>query len=276
MILRIGGVVFATLAAYYLSAAVALKYFLSEIVFLDVPPSETQESRAFVVKSDGVEVVIREYASDKGSKCALYFPGQHGGIARYEREVFRPAVDRGVTVYAVSYPGYEGAGGKATFENVKTSTRSAIEHIDRETSCNITQSVFVGRSLGSAVAVENALIFKPAGLLLDSVSPSLGPVVKQKMKSSAFLWPAQLLPVNRLLEYDVNLKDALGTLKQTSVVIFQGELDKLATLENVQEAVIGQPNVELIAVNGASHSNTVSKAGELYFLKLCQLLQCGA
>jgi pimeloyl-ACP methyl ester carboxylesterase len=95
------------------------------------------------------------------------------------------------------------------------------------------------------------------------------------MTSSAFLWPAQLLPVNRLLEFDVNLKDALGTLKQTSVVIFQGELDKLARPEIVQEAVIGQPNVELIVVNGASHSNTVSKAGELYFLKLCQLLQCG-
>lgn len=276
MLFKIGCAVLAILAAYYLSAAVALKLFLSEMMFLEVPPSETHESSAFVVKGNGAEVVVREYASDKGDKCALYFPGQHGGIARYETEVFRHAVDLGVTVYAISYPGYEGAKGKATFESVKTSTRLAIEHIDKETSCDIAQSVFIGRSLGSAVAVENALIFRPIGLLLDSVSPSIGPVVKQRMKSNPLLWPAQLLPVDRLLEFDVNLKNTLEVMSHIPVVIIQGELDKLARLENVQESVRELTNVELIVIEDASHSDVVSKAGNLYFLKLCQLLRCEA
>lgn len=264
----------AAVALYYLTIAVTLKFFLSDAVFLRVPATKTHESRSFVVRSGGSESVIREYKSDKGSECAVFFPGQHGGIARYESELFRPAVNRGVTVYAISYPGYEGAAGRATFGSVRAATKSAIEYIDKQTPCDISQSVFWGRSLGSAVAVENALIFKPKGLLLDSVSPSLGPVVREKMKSSMLLWPAQFLAIDRLLESDVNLKEGFSMLTATPIVIFQGELDEIAKPENIQEAINGQSNIELVMLRGASHSNTISKAGKQYFDKLCKLLKC--
>lgn len=274
MLLKLCGFMLATLVPYYLAVAVALKFFLSDLVFLAVPPGETRESRFFVVNSPGVTSFVREYQSDKGDKCAIFFSGQHGGIERYEKEVFLPAGDLGVTVYAISYPGYEGATGKATFETVRAATHSAIEYIDNKTLCTVSQSVFIGRSLGAAVAVENALIFKPKGLLLDSVSPSLGPVVKAKMSSNVFLWPAQFLPIDRLLEFDVNLPQSFRILGSTPVVIFQGGLDKLAKPEIIKKAVKGHSNIELIVLRDASHSNVISKAGESYFTKLCQLLEC--
>lgn len=274
MLLKIGGFMLSAVALYYLTIAVKLKFFLSDVVFLRVPSTVTHESRTFVVRSGGTESVIREYRSDKGSGCAVFFPGQHGGIARYERELFGHAVKLGVTVYAISYPGYEGALGKATFGSVRAVTRSAIEYIDMQTPCDISQSVFWGRSLGSAIAVENALISKPKGLLLDSVSPSLGPVVREKMKSSKLLWPAQFLPIDRLLEFDVDLKKGFNMLAATPIVIFHGELDKIAKPEIIQEAVKGQSNIELIMLKEASHGNTISKAGEQYFDKLCKLVYC--
>lgn len=264
----------ATLAIYYLAVSVVIRFFLSEIVFLEAPRVETHEARSFTVKRDGVEAIVREYESDNGSRCAIYFPGQHGGIPRYEKEVFGPAVGRGVTVYAISYPGYEGASGKATFESVRAATRSAVDYIGKNTPCKISESVFIGRSLGSAIAFENALIYKPRGLLLDSVSPSIGPVVKEKMRRIPLLWPARILPIERLLEFDLDMNEGLKELGNTPIVIMQGALDILTKPENIRETVKDQPNVELIVVGGASHSTVVVEAGELYFEKLCQLLEC--
>lgn len=101
-------------ALYYLTIAVALRFFLSNLVFLAVPLSVTHENRLLVVNSNGAQGLIREYKSDENRSCVLYFPGQHGGIARYEKEIFAPVLAKGVSVYAISYPGYEGAEGKPT------------------------------------------------------------------------------------------------------------------------------------------------------------------
>ena len=276
MLLKFGGMLLAAVALYYLTIAVALKFFLSEVVFLKVPPAKTHESRSFVVRSGAVESVIREYRSDMGSKCAVFFPGQHGGIPRYEDRLFMPAVNRGVTVYALSYPGYEGAAGKATFESVKAATRSAIEHIMERTSCDIGQSVFWGHSLGSALAVENALVFKPKGLLLDAASPSLSLVIRNKLKSRMLLWPAHLLPIARLIEFDIDLTEKFDLLAAMPIVIFQGKLDTITRPEHIQTAVKGKSNIELILLHDASHSNTASQAGERYFDSLCKLLECAS
>lgn len=261
-------------ALYCLTIAVAVKFFLSELVFLAVPLSETNESRSFVVKSSGAEALIRVYESDPSGSCAIYFPGQHGGIPRYEKELFKPAVKRGITVYAISYPGYEGAAGKATFETVKATTKLAIERIEQDTSCVASESVFIGRSLGSAVALQNALIFKPKGLLLDSASPSLGPVIKEKLSDTPILWPAQFLPINKLLEFDVHLKDGFRQLENTPIVLVQGRQDRLAKPQNIEGWVKHYANVDLVMVDDATHSNVVTQAGSLYFEKLCQLLEC--
>lgn len=260
---------------YYAFSAITLRFYLSDLVFLKIPLTETKESRSFVVEDNGAEVVIREYSSDNGNRCAVFFPGQHGGIARYEKEIFEQASERGITVYALSYPGYEGASGNATFKNVSSVTRSAISLIEKDTFCDIKSSVFIGCSLGSAIAVDAALTFKPAGLLLDSVSPSLESVVRKKMNSVLLLWPAQLLPVNSLLEFDVNLEEALERLKDIPVVIMQGVMDQIARPEKIQDAIKLHANVELIVLNGASHGDTIQKAGERYFIKLCQLARCG-
>lgn len=264
----------AAVALYYLTVAVALKFFLSGLVFLAVSPGETTESRSLVVKHNGAEALIREYKSYGSRRCAIYFPGRHGGIARYEKEIFATAVDQGITVYAISYPGYEGARGIATFESVKATTKLAIERIGKETSCEVSQSVFIGRSLGAAIALENALIFNPKGLLLDSASPSLAPVVRQNLKNNVLLWPAQLLPISKLLEFNVYLEDGIRILEHTPIVIFQGKQDELAKLENIEGLATRYANVELIAISNATHGNAILEAGALYFDKLCQLLEC--
>jgi hypothetical protein len=52
---------------------------------------------------------IRQYGSSQLRHCVIFFPGQHGGISTYERNLFPTIKQLGITVYALSYPGQDGA-----------------------------------------------------------------------------------------------------------------------------------------------------------------------
>ncbi len=259
-------------ASYFTVATIGLKYFLSDLVFLKIPRASTHESAIHSVQYEGDEVLIREYISDTNGFCVVYFPGQHGGIPKYEKEVFQAIQAHGISIYAISYPGYEGALGKSTYDSVMTTTKMAIEFIDDKTNCVITDSVFVGRSLGSAIAMQNAIEAQPKGLLLVSASPSLVPVVRAKMANNYLLKPATILPIEKILEFDTNMVDISEAINHIPIVIMQGENDTLTTYDNIQKFAKNHSNVELIKIMNATHSTVHVDAGQLYFDKLIQLL----
>ncbi|KFZ38733.1 hypothetical protein HR45_04775 [Shewanella mangrovi] len=261
-------------AIYYLMAVVVLHYFLSALIFIKVPSSNTHETQRYVVATDGVESLIRAYIAPAQTGCVLFFPGQHGDIARYENDVFAHLSRRGISVYAISYPGYEGAKGTANFANVKAVTQHAVSYIEQHSACRIADSVFIGRSLGAAIAIENALNNKPRGLLLDGVSPSLAATVRQKLKGNIWLKPLQLLPIAQLLAYNPKLTDQLRRLAGVAVVIFQGDRDALTPLQPLQRAVSDESLLELVVIKGGTHRDTQVTAGPLYFDKLCQIISC--
>ncbi|QSX32245.1 alpha/beta hydrolase [Shewanella avicenniae] len=275
----INKVVFATFviaAIYYLMAAVALHCFLSALIFVKVPVSTTHETQRYQVEHAGASAVIRAYISAHESGCALFFPGQHGGIDGYETPLFTPLNARGISVYAISYPGYEGAKGSASFANVLTLTQSAVAFIEQMSSCRIAESVFIGRSLGAAIALENALVQPPKALLLDGVAASLAGAIRQKFSANMLLKPLQLLPVESLLQFELELTQQLSQLHDVAVVIFQGDQDQRTPLTALLLAVTSHPQLDLNAIKGGIHADAWLKAGPLYFDKLCQQIRCAA
>lgn len=70
------------------------------------------------------------------------------------------------------------------------------------------------------------------------------------------------------------MEDAIRRLEHTPIVIFQGEQDRLAKLENIAALAKQYANLELLVVDDATHNNTVELAGARYFEKLCELLEC--
>ncbi len=259
-------------ALYALGIGIVLKFFLSDLVFKKIEERSTHESLRVLVKYREDEALIRVYPADAEKGCAFYFPGQGGGIPRYETDVFQHAVARGVSIYAISYPGYEGAVGKASYESVVKTAELAVSYVNDNTSCRIKDSVFIGRSLGSVIALRVATTMQPKALLLDSTATSLSVVVRSKMKHVPFLKPALLLPVAKLMAFNPEMEEAVVKLSGTPIVIFQGERDALTPFAGIERYALTQEGIELIMVKNATHNTTQVKAGDLYFTKLLALL----
>ncbi|MDE2317024.1 MAG: hypothetical protein KGK06_11515, partial [Xanthomonadaceae bacterium] len=98
---------------YFAVPAALLRWDLDRLVFSAQSQQRTHEGKRFdVAVSPDASVVVRRYG-DAGRACAFFLPGQHGGIGSYERTLFPLIREAGADVYAISYPGQDGAKGHA-------------------------------------------------------------------------------------------------------------------------------------------------------------------
>jgi len=263
---------FAVIASLYFgSVSIALKYFLPEIVFKKIPDVASNETSRTVVTIKESHTLIRRYGSDLNSKCIIFFPGQHGGVLRYELEIFNKVTEKGITVYSLSYPGFEGAEGKSTFRNIEETSLAAVKFINRNTSCKNSNTVYVGRSLGASVALLVAENLKPRGILLDSVSLSLARAIRIRFKSSIYTKPLNILPVEKIIEQDTPISNSLDKLIGIPIVIFQGKKDEKTPISDIKPILTKYTNISLNPVANGKHENTHILAGLKYFDELTRL-----
>lgn len=256
---------------YFGGAIVGFKYFLPELIFIKSADIKSSESIRYSINSSSDETIIRLYGDPLNRVCAIFFPGQHGGILRYEQEIFENFSVKNVAVYALSYPGYEGAAGNSTFISVLTSTIAAIRFIDSNTSCKIEQVIYVGRSLGASIALLSANKLKPKGILLDSVGLSVSRAIRVRLAQNIFLKPLNILPIEKILELNYSLRSSFATLSDVPIRIFQGENDSMASVDEIMSVSAKYSNVKIYAVPNATHSDTHILAGEKYYRKFFSL-----
>lgn len=258
---------------YFGVATFGLKFYLSELVFKKIPDVESTESVQFSIASNNDELLIRLYGEVSNPECVIFFPGLHGGVLKYETEIFKTLTARGFSVYALSYPGVEGANGTSTFDSVKIITLDAVKYIIKSTSCEMNNTIYVGRSLGASVALMTATNMKPKGIVLDSVAASLSKSIRIKLSSSIFTKPINILPIEMFIGFDILLENALKQLKDVPITIFQGENDSITPLENIELILEHFENVKLYPIAMASHHNTYIVAGSKYIEKIAQLME---
>ena len=255
---------------YYLVVLYVLHFSLDSFLFPHVNENITELPQPYLsANSGGDELLIRHYGDTK-NKCVIFFPGQHGGIARYQRDLFPYLVKYGVSVFAVSYPGQDDAKGHGRLTELPGLVHSGLAMLKKV--CHAKETVFVGRSLGSMVAVQEAVHWQPKGLVLDGITPSLSQAIHTYMENHWYLRPASVLPIRRILRHDVSLRTALNKLNSTKITIFQGSLDVRTPLLPARRAVAGHPNVKFIEVTGARHSNVYLKARVQYVKGIVTLL----
>jgi hypothetical protein len=260
-------------AAYFFVPALLLRFALDRFVFPLVEGGVTHEDRLIDVPlAAGRFIRIRQYGNHELPHCVIFFPGQHGGISTYEQTLFPNIKKLGVTVYAVSYSGQDGARGRSHSATLTEDVDTALATINHETSCQPVNAVFVGRSLGSAVALVAAQRVRPKGLLLDGVASTLTTVIKAALRRHTATWPWTLLPVQSLVKNDFQLLPIIYSLRPTPIVIFQGMEDQVTPFVETQGTVVGQDNVQLFAIPGATHTNAYLLSMPLYSKKLLELL----
>lgn len=259
---------------YFLAPCVYVCFFIDRNTIKTSEKLKTLEDRTFEIPCpEGRSVLIRRYGSSDSSRCVVFFPGSHGGIPRYEKTWFKDMLEAGMTVYALSYPGQDGAQGSSRLSTVGSDVETALDALDAITSGRLHGAVFVGRSLGATVAVMAASRFHPKALLLEGVSPSLSDAVRAFCSKQWFTTLWNCLPLEHLMADDHDILSSLKEMRGTPIWIFQGDRDETTPLKNLNKALYSLPWINVVPVPGGTHGESYRIARKTYLSVLNQLIQ---
>ena len=262
-----------TIAVYFLIPVLLLSFGLDRWLFPVVTGRMTHEDEAIDVPlGAGRSIRVRQYGESELTHCVVFFPGRGGGVSTYEEALFPSFQKLGIAVYALSYPGQDGATGRSHSARLLQDVDTALATVRAETSCDPAGSVFVGRSLGATVAVHAAQRIRPKGLLLDGVAPSLTVAVKAEMRRHAATRPWAFLPVRSFVRDNFDLPPPLQALRPIPVVIFQGTEDDVTPFAEIQAAVSGHDNVRFHAVPAGTHNHAYLTVMPEYLKALSELV----
>lgn len=235
--------------------ACLVRYRLDRLLF----PEVSGFSTATVVATISAEpttssrMLVRAYGTDRVG-CVVFFPGQHGGVATYERTLFPLLVAQGVRVFAASYPGQDGAPGRASIAQVNILASQAVAFVTSR--CRSEHTIVLGRSLGAMVAAYAAGHNPVAGLILVSAAPSLSSAIDVHVRSHWYLYPFRMLRAQFLLHRDYSLAQALNSSAALPVIVFQGTKDQQTPLEPLRSEFPLPRCARIITVSSGTHEDT--------------------
>lgn len=256
---------------YFGVGACVLRFALDPFVLPHVGNSVPAAAPLFLRTSsdDGNVMSVRRHGTAKLG-CVVFFPGQHGMVSAYQKQLFPDFSAQGIGVLAVAYPGQDGASGTAHLVQILALATQVIA--TAEARCPNHRVVIYGRSLGAMVAAYVAGRSHPAGLILDSAAPSLSSAIRTRLRSRWYLAPMAVLPVSHLVAHDYSLAEALSNMRSVPAVVFQGTADTQTPLPALQAAgVPGQ--LRVVQVSDGTHSNTDILARQLIVQTALAMLQ---
>jgi len=245
--------------AYVVAAACLLRFDLDRWLFPSAPlqPASKAFTQTFrLAGHDGAAMVVRRFARTESSGslgCVVYFPGHEGGLDRYARDLFPDLERAGLVVYAVAYPGQDGAPGPARIDDVQFLAARVVSMV--AATCGRTRTVVAGRSLGAMIAAYACGDTSPAGLVLESTAPSLSAGIRGTLREHWFLRPLVLLPIGEIVAHDFSLAQALPS--RLHVAIFQGSADTQTSVEDLSVEAVHAP---IVVVDGGTHADTLERA----------------
>ena len=244
------------------AAAILLRFDLDGLLFAQGPPPSASGTftQAFSLPGhEGAAMIVRRFdrlVARPRQGCVVFFPGRQGGLDRYANELFPDFEQAGLVVYAVAYPGQDGAPGRARIDDVQGLAAAAVAMVVG--TCGRARTVVAGRSLGAMIAAYAAGATSPAGLVMESASPSLSAGVRGALRERWFLRPLALLPIERIVKHDFSLAEALPS--ELHGAIFQGSEDALTPLADFRSDPDEPARLPIIVVAGGTHTDTLQRA----------------
>jgi fermentation-respiration switch protein FrsA (DUF1100 family) len=180
----------------------------------------------------------------------------HGNAGNVGDRVLHAALltAAGFDVLLFDYRGYGRSSGRPSEHGTYRDARAARRTLIEQARVDPSRVLYVGESLGGAVAVELALEFPPAGLVLQSTFTSVRDLARMHY---AFI-PAGVVP------------DAYPSLAriprlQAALLVLHGDSDEIVPLAHGRAlfAAAGEPK-RIQVVEGAGHNDLVTRMGEAY------------
>ena len=193
----------------------------------------------------------------------LWCHGNAGNVI-HRLENLKRLYQLGLSVFLFDYRGYGRSQGRPSEEGLYQDARGAYDYLTRTRMIRSERIVIFGRSLGGAVAGELASQKPAAGLILESVFPSIEAVAKFHYGG---------LPVHWLLGADFKLIDHLPQLSLPKLII-HGDKDDIIPLElGKQVFEAAKPPKFFYLIEGADHNNTYQVGGAAYFRRWVEFVQ---
>jgi fermentation-respiration switch protein FrsA (DUF1100 family) len=189
-----------------------------------------------------------------GDDTILWFHGNAGNIS-HRLDNLRLLHDLvGASILIIDYGGYGRSDGEPSEERMYADARAAL-HSLRERGISAANTVYFGRSLGSAVALDLAVDEPPAKLILETPFESLRAM-------AGALVPA---PLARLVPQRF---DNLGKIARIRcpVLFLHGDRDEIVPFEHSLRLYDAAPEPKRhYRIPGAGHNDTYVVGGAAYF-----------
>jgi uncharacterized protein len=160
----------------------------------------------------------------------------------------------GFDVLLFDYRGYGRSTGRPDEQGTYLDARAARESLLREPGADASRVLYLGESLGGAVALELALELPPRGLVLQSTFTGVRDMARQHYR----LIPGALVP------------DAYPSLRlipelRAPLLLLHGERDEIVPLSHAHTLFEAAPEPKrLHAFPGVGHNDLVPLAGAAY------------
>ena len=199
--------------------------------------------------ADGLTMFAWYRGPEPGRSMVVIFSGNAGN--RGDRaSLGSDLAARGLGVLLTDYRGYGGNPGRPTEEGLAADARAAVAFV-RERAVG-SPLVYLGESLGAAIAVELASVDPPAALILRSPFTSLAAVGRVH-----YPW----LPVGRMLKDRYPSDQRIGSVRVPTMVI-AGDADSIVPIAQSREICAAAPGCEhVMVIPGADHNDPALVSG---------------
>jgi uncharacterized protein len=225
-------------------------------------PGEDVELEA----SDGIQIHGWWWNAGADAPAVVFFHGNAGNIS-IRVHTARGLVERGVSVFLLSYRGYGRSQGRPSEEGVLLDGRRALDWVADEVG-GAHRVVLHGRSLGGFVAAGVAAVTSSpvGGLILESTFTSLHAMARE-------VYP--FIPSFLMSRLHGHF-DTLSTVQSTQhpILVIHGGADRLIPPAMGESIHATAPNAqEFYRVSGAGHNDLPMVAGAEYFDRVASFVR---
>ncbi|PKB71431.1 MAG: hypothetical protein BZY87_06000 [SAR202 cluster bacterium Io17-Chloro-G6] len=194
---------------------------------------------------------------ERGSDLTwLWFHGNGGNLGHRVDELAQAHHRTGDNIFIFDYRGYGRSEGKPSEKGTYLDSRAAVEYLLSRPDADPNRIVYLGHSLGAAVAVELALTQPPLAMVLVSPFTSVRDMAKLTLPFPPAGWLVR------------NHYDTISRIQRLNmpVLVLHGELDETVPISQGRKLydAANQPK-SFQMLEGAAHDDTFQIAGEQYW-----------
>ena len=241
--------------------------FPSRKLTLNPSDFQLQYEDVFFETRDNVKIhgwfIEGDISEERKDTVFVLFPGNKGTISGF-LEPMRYLAKSGFSVFLFSYRGFGRSQKKWPTENgVLRDSEAACEYLLREKKIDLKNIIFLGQSLGCAMAAYTAAIYDPGALVLEGGFPSLTELAARAVK---------YLPLRLITTSHFNTKDYLEKVRCPVLIIHSLE-DKAVPLSDADTLTrTVNSKVKKVIISGP-HAKGLEYDGDNYLAAIKQFLK---